>query len=131
MTAGEFYEFVHLPENRDRSFDLVRGEVVELTKPGRDHGFIYANIARILGNFDVQRKKGYVCSNDTGLVVANDPDTVRGSDILFFEDATTRREIGAKFGVVPPLLAIEVLSPSDTHGKVMRRVNDQLHFGTP
>jgi Uma2 family endonuclease len=131
MTAEEFYEFVNRPENRDRVFDLVRGEVVEMTKPGKFHGFVCGNIAAILWMFARDRKKGYVCTNDTGTLVERDPDTVRGPDILFFEDAESPSEIDRKFGETPPLLAIEVLSPNDTHGKLMRRVREQLDFGTP
>ena len=29
LTADEFWEFVHRPENEPRSFELVDGEVVE------------------------------------------------------------------------------------------------------
>jgi Uma2 family endonuclease len=90
---------------------------------------ICANVTRILGNFAVQRKKGYVCSNDTGIVVAHNPDTVRGPDVLFFEDATRADQVEEKYGETPPLLAVEVLSPNDTHGKVIRRKHELFHFG--
>jgi hypothetical protein len=33
MTAEEFFEFVHRPENANRWFELVRGEVIELPPP--------------------------------------------------------------------------------------------------
>src|SRR5262249_15606205 len=84
MSADEFWDFVHRPENADRDFELVRGEVVEMTKPGKRHGFVCANVVSILWSFARQRKKGYVCSNDTGVLVEHDPDTVRGPDVLFF-----------------------------------------------
>jgi Uma2 family endonuclease len=130
MTAEEFYEWANRPENRDKNCDLVRGEVVELPLPGRRHGFVCANAACIMGNFAFRRKKGYVCSNDTGVVVERDPDTVRGPDVLFFEDAQSYEEIEQKYGETPPRLAIEVLSPTDTTGKVNRRIREQLRFGT-
>lgn len=131
MTAEEFYDFVNHPDNRDRIFNLVRGEAVEMTKPGKFHGFVCGNIAFVLGLFARQRKRGYVCTNDTGLVVERNPDTVRGPDILFFDDAKSSAQIDRKFGETPPLLAVEVLSPHDSHGKLMRRVDQQLRFGTP
>lgn len=130
MTAEEFYEWANRPENRDKNCDLVRGEIVEMTKPGKRHGFVCANVVGILLTFARQRKKGYVCSNDTGVVVEHDPDTVRGPDVIFFEDATSYKEIDKKYGEEPPLLAVEVLSPNDTMGNVMERITDQLHFGT-
>jgi Uma2 family endonuclease len=130
MTAEQFYDFTHRPENEGKFFELERGEVVEMSRPGKRHGLICANVARILGNFAVQRKKGYVCSNDTGVVVQRNPDTVRGPDVLFFEDVTSIDDVEEKYGEGPPLLAVEVLSPNDTHTTVYHRVREQLRFGT-
>jgi Uma2 family endonuclease len=72
MTAEEFYEWAHRPENRDKPFELERGEVVEMSRPGKRHGMICGNVAGILRNYAVQRQKGYVCTNDTGVVVERD-----------------------------------------------------------
>jgi Uma2 family endonuclease len=130
MTANEFYDWANRPENRDKYCELERGEIVEMSRPGKRHGLICANGVGILRNYTVQRKKGYVCSNDTGIVVERDPDTVRGPDIMLFEDATRLDEVDQKYGELPPLLSVEVLSPNDTPGKVMRRVREQLRFGT-
>lgn len=130
ITAEDFFDWLNQPENEDR-FELEAGEIVAMTKPGKFHGFVCGNIARILGNFAAQRKRDYVCTNDTGTIVERDPDTVRGPDILFFEDAQSAADIGRKFADAPPSLAIEVLSPNDTHGRIMKRVNEQLAFGAP
>ncbi len=43
-----------------------------------------------------QRKRGYVCSNDTGVVIGRRPDTVRGPDIMFFDDGKSAKEIAAR-----------------------------------
>jgi Uma2 family endonuclease len=130
MTAEEFYAWAHRPENYDKNCELVRGEVVEMPQPEKRHGFVCGNAVGILRNFAGRRKKGYVCSNDTGVVVARDPDTVRGPDVTFFDDVTRYEDLEEKYGETPPLLAIEVLSPTDTMGKVSRRIRDQLRFGT-
>jgi Uma2 family endonuclease len=130
MTAEEFYEWAHRPENRDKYCELERGDIVEMSRPGKRHGMICANVTGILRNYAIQRKKGYVCSNDTGVVVERKPDTVRGPDVLFFDDAVQVEQVEEKYGETPPLLAVEVLSPNDTTGKVMRRVREQKRFGT-
>jgi Uma2 family endonuclease len=130
LSAEEFHEWANRPENRDKVCELERGVIVEMSRPGKRHGMICANVVRILGNYAVARKKGYVCSNDTGVVVARNPDTVRCPDVMLFEDAESAGEIEEQYGTTPPLLAVEVLSPNDTHGKVMRRVKEQLRFGT-
>ncbi len=40
MTAEEFFDWVHLPENHNRCVELVRGEVIELPRPTKRHGVI-------------------------------------------------------------------------------------------
>lgn len=130
LTAEEFYDWAIRPENRDKVCELERGVIVEMSRPGKLHGLICANVARMLGNFAAARKKGYVCSNDTGVIVERGPDTVRGPDVMFFEDVDSVDQVEEKYGERPPLLAVEVLSPNDTHGKVVRRVREQLRFGT-
>lgn len=129
MTAAEFYNFVHRPENRDRVFELERGEVIELSRPGKLHGFICANVAGMLGNFTFARKKGYVCANNAGIVVERDPDTVRGPDITLFEDVASIEEVEEKWGETPPCLSVEVLSPNDTSSKLIQRIREQIAFG--
>jgi Uma2 family endonuclease len=130
MTAEEFYEFAHRPENAGRSFELVRGEVVEVSRAGKRHGLVCGNVTGLLRNYAVARKWGYVCSNDTGTIVSRDPDTVRGPDVLFFTDAESADQVEEKYGDKPPLLAVEVLSPNDTHGKIIPRLNEQFALGT-
>lgn len=131
MTAEEFCEFVLRPENSDRSFELVHGEVVEMSRPGVLHGFVCGNVSRILGNFACQRGKGYVCVNDTGIIVERNPDTVRGPDVLFFENAITADDLEVKFGTTPARLAVEVLSPNDKPGKLNQKIRELIRFGTP
>jgi Uma2 family endonuclease len=129
MTAEEFYEWSHRPENRDRLWELVRGEVVEMSRPGKRHGLICANVVGMLWAYVRQRKKGYVCSNDTGVVVERDPDTVRGPDVLLFEDADQFEQVDIKYGTKPPVLAVEVLSPNDLASKLNQRIGEQIRFG--
>jgi Uma2 family endonuclease len=129
MTAEEFGDWVHRPENADKWFELVRGEVIELPPPQKRHGFVSSNLCRILGNHTFQRGKGYVTGNDSGVILERDPDTVRGPDVAFYEDAEHYQELHPKYGEVPPRLAVEVLSPNDRADRVMRKVTDYLQHG--
>src|SRR6185312_4437546 len=56
--------------------------------------------------------------------------TVRGPDVMLFEDAARIEDVDEKYGEKPPVLAVEVLSPNDTSGKVTQRVGEQKRFGT-
>jgi Uma2 family endonuclease len=129
MTADEFYEWSSRPENDNKWYELVRGEVVELPAPTKPHGFICGNVVRILGNFVFQQGKGYLTSNDSGVILEKGPDTVRGPDVAYYEDAATFAELHPKYGEVAPRLAVEVLSPNDRANKVLRKINDYLRCG--
>src|SRR5215212_197871 len=126
MTADEFYEFVHRPENDARWFELVRGEVIELPRPTRPHGLICANITFILSSYTRKVRKGYVCSNDTGVVLEHDPDTVRGPDVAYFEDVQRFEDLPEKWGDTQPRLVAEVLSPNDRADYINRKITDYL-----
>jgi len=129
MTAEEFHDWVHQPEQADKWFELVRGEVIELPPPFKPHGVVCYNIGRILGNFIFERGKGYITGNDSGVILERDPDTVRGPDVAYYEDAETFADLHPKYGEVPPRLAVEVLSPNDRANKVLRKISDYLRCG--
>ncbi len=129
MTAEEFYDFVHRPENADKWFELVRGEVIELPPPQKRHGRACMNIGFLLEMYVRQRRKGYVTSNDAGVILERGPDTVRGPDLAIYEDAQSWEELHPKYGEVPPRLAVEVVSPNDKPGKLTAKIADYLASG--
>jgi Uma2 family endonuclease len=129
LTALEFFDWVHLPQNRGRRFELERGEVIEMPPAGKYHGFVCGNLSRIIGNFAVSRRRGYVCTNDAGVLVEENPDTVRGPDLTFYLDEQTAGNMERQYATAPPLLAVEVLSPNDRFNTTMRRVTQLLARG--
>jgi len=131
LTADEFYEWVHRDENWGRFFELERGEVVELPPPVEVHGVVCGNVGRILGNFSFRRKRGYVATNDTGVILERDPDTVRAIDVSLYDEVRTFDRLARKYATRLPKLAVEVLSPEDRPGKIARRVMEFLQKGIP
>jgi Uma2 family endonuclease len=129
LTADQFYDWVHRPENYDRFFELERGEVIEMPPPGGIHGLVCGNAGRILGNFGLQRERGFVCTNDTGVIVERDPDTVRGIDVTFYDWVMRYEDVPRKYLVRPPTVAVEVLSPDDRPGRLARRISQFLRRG--
>jgi Uma2 family endonuclease len=129
MTAEEFFEWANRSANEDKSWELVRGEVIELPAPTRPHGVICGNASRMLSNYCFKRRKGYVTANDAGVLLERDPDTVRGPDVALFEDAEHFVDLHPKYGEFPPLLALEVLSPFDRADRIMEKITDYLRNG--
>jgi Uma2 family endonuclease len=131
MTAEEFYEWANRPENQGTLYELVQGEPVAMPTPSELHGVVCFLIAHLLGKYIFQRGKGYICTNDTGLLVERDPDTLRGPDIMLFDELRRLEELSRQFAVAIPRLVVEVLSPSDRLGRVNRRINQYLKRGVP
>ncbi len=129
MNVDEFFDFVNAPENRNLSFELVRGEVIEVSRPTRIHGRVCARTAFKLELYAEKRKKGYVVSNDSGVVLEHDPGTVRGPDVGWYEDAEDFQDLPRKWGDVPPRVAVEVLSPNDTARYITIKTTDYLDNG--
>ena len=102
MTAEDFFEFCQRPENRQRRFELERGEVVELPPTTVGHGCVCGNCIWLLGSYVREQNRGYIASNDAGLVVEREPDTVYGPDIFLFHEATAFDELPAKWEDRPP-----------------------------
>lgn len=100
-----------------------------MSLPGELHGVVSSNANWLLSNFMRQRRRGRVLCNDPGIILERDPDTVRGPDIVFFEDTRKYNELNPKWVEDPPVLAIEVLSPNDRIGKVTLKITQFLHSG--
>ncbi len=129
MTADEFWEWCSRPENRDGLYELARGEVVEMPSPGEQHGSLCMWIGYRLMNYVVQRGSGGVCANDTGLLVERGPDTVRGPDLMLFDESRPLDQLSRKYSTRIPRLVVEVLSPTDRWSRIALRVGQYLARG--
>lgn len=130
MTVEEFFDFVHLPENANKWFELDRGGVIEMPPPNVLHGVVCRRMGRYLDQFLDEHGGGYVAGNDSGVILARDPDIVRGPDVAVFADAKVIADVPPKYGEVAPILAVEVLSPNDRAGRVNRKIADYFQAGT-
>jgi len=131
LTAEAFYDWLCHVENEDKHYELDRGQVVEQPLCGVRHGFVCANVAGILGNHARQKRSGYVCCNNTGIVVERNPDTVLGPDVAYFAGGGTTADLGWFFALDPPALVVEVYSPHDSISRMDRRLSRFLEFGVP
>ena len=129
LTAEEFCEWASRPENAGKRFELERGEPVEMPPPSEIHGVVCFLVAHLLGAYVFRRGQGYVCSNDTGLLVEKDPDTLRGPDVMLFDEKRRFDQLSRKYSTGVPKLVVEVFSPSDNWGKTLKRIGQYLKRG--
>ena len=129
LTAEEFYEWASRPENHDKNHELDRGSVVEVRFGSVLHGFVCANVACVLSNHVYGNRCGHVCSNNSGVILERNPDTVFGPDVGFYSGKESLDEMSDWFATIPPKLAIEVLSSDDEVTRMSRRVSRFLKAG--
>src|SRR4051812_11437983 len=113
MTAEQFFDWVNRPENADKKYELERGRVVEVSRPGVRHGIVCLNVSYVLAGYIRKRRQGYACANDTGIIWEDDPDVVRGPDLVYYAESCRYRDSNPRFSDEMPQLVVEVLSPSD------------------
>jgi Uma2 family endonuclease len=131
MTAEEFWSWASRPENQDKLYELDRGEVVATPPPGWLHGALCGWIAHLLWSYVLRRGAGMVTTNDAGLLVGRDPDTVRGPDVMLFSVSRRLEELGQKFSEELPQLIVEVLSPNDRWSRLSPRIRQYEARGVP
>ena len=79
LTADEFYDFCCKNDGR---YELVRGEVVEMSPVNDEHSGIAVNIATAFNNYS--RRYGFgQAGAEAGHILLSSPDTVRGPDVSF------------------------------------------------
>jgi Uma2 family endonuclease len=110
-------------------FELVRGELVELTPPGFEHGEVAGNVYYALKSHARARNLGKVVV-ESGFYLQRGPDTVRGPDVSFYAwDRIPDREQRQGYAPRPPNLVVEVVSPQDTAQDLEIRIQEFLGAG--
>ncbi len=121
VTVEEFEAFIERPENADRRFELINGEIVE-KMPTEEHGIIQLFIGTWINMYLFQNPIGRA-----GVEIRHRPAQDRTNDrmpdisvVLNKEKPVTRR--GAALYI--PDLAIEIKSPGDS----TKSLREKAHF---
>ena len=132
MTAEEFFDDPNVPERAELVDGLVvvRGEASDVTPfPPPIHAWIVYNLYDRLTDWVRPRGLGRVLGDGTPYQLG--PGIVRGPDVSFIRadrlPGGPPRRGGWPFA---PDLAVEVLSPSDTHAEVRRKLANYFGAGT-
>ncbi|MBL8867851.1 MAG: Uma2 family endonuclease [Planctomycetia bacterium] len=123
-------EFAARPEPVDGSREeLVRGEVVTMPPPGFKHGIVQLNIGFLLKAFLKENRIGRA-TVESGLVTEREPDTVRGPDVAYWSyGRLPAGESPDDYPDLPADLVAEVLSPSNTRGKLAAKIREYFTTG--
>ena len=110
--------------------ELIRGVLCEMPPPGIEHGQICLRIGSLILRFVDERRLGTATTNDAGVVLERDPDTVRGPDVAFYSN--DRLSPGVRvpgYSEHPPDLAVEVKSPNDSRDDIHDKALMWLSYG--
>jgi Uma2 family endonuclease len=126
MTARDL---LRLPDDGIRR-ELVQGELREMPPSGHTHGRVAMRFSWPLGQFVDEHDLGEVYAAETGFLLAEDPDTVRGADAAFVaRERVTQVEDDRGYFPGAPDLAVEVISPGDRYAEVEAKVEEWLDAG--
>ncbi len=128
ISCEEFLALCERPEYADTQLELDEGRLVVMPPAGELHGRQCAWIVALLMDY-ARRAGGAVLCNDPGLLLSRDPDTVRAPDLAYYRENVRLEEISPGLAKRLPDLVVEVLSPSDRLGMVMRKVQQYLRAG--
>jgi Uma2 family endonuclease len=124
MTAEQFDA---LPEEEGRKWELLDGELIEVSSATPKHNRILGRLYKMLDSFAEARKLGAVLL-ETDLAVRLN--TRLRPDFGFFSADTWRT---VDLDIVPviqtPDIAVEIISPSETATTINRKVDAYLKWG--
>ena len=114
----------------DVPVELIRGEVVEITNPSGRHGKVCSNLCFHLEAWAEPQAEFEVFTNDAGVLLELNPDTVRGPDLMIYHQSKPPQgEIPTGHFKTVPNVAIEVVSPSDRVPEILFKVSLFLRAG--
>jgi Uma2 family endonuclease len=126
-------ELLAMPENGVER-ELIRGELRErpMTRRSRLHTRTEARTVALLDRWMSTRPEphGEILSGEAGCILRRDPDTTVGIDVAYLSPEMAARQ-SAETTLLngPPLLAVEILSPSDKQEEIDEKVEEYLAAG--
>src|SRR5215468_5027045 len=85
LTADDLWDLQSLPENEGKDFELIDGELHDVTPNSLTSGLVAIQLARLLGNFVNDHDLGYVAGTDAGFALS--PGNVLEPDVAFISKA--------------------------------------------
>jgi Uma2 family endonuclease len=125
VSVEEFERIVMLPENAERLLELIDGEISEVVSNSIS-SIIAAYICGVIVVFVRQSKLGYVSGADGGYQIGNERYI---PDCAFISKTKLSKPTTESYVSIPPDLAVEVLSPSNTPDEMTIKVDNYLRAG--
>jgi len=120
---------------KEGRFEVIDGEIVEMSPVGFRHVIVAGNAYRVLYDFATPQKLGYVCTDNLIYILYIDPETgirkTRIPDASFIRKGRLPKDfdLGLPFPGAPDL-AVEVMSPDDSALELLAKIRDYFAYDT-
>ncbi len=125
-TVDDLREIENLPGNEDKWFELIKGVIYEVARAKPLHNAIINLVSTPLSS--------HVIAHDLGQVFGDGQNYFLSSTDEFIPDVSFVSK--QRYPTLPdefhdaPDLAVEVLSPSNTHDEMMYKIRSYLRYGS-
>lgn len=126
ITIEDFDRFIQHPDNADKLFEFIAGEVVEV--PSNPYSsYIASRFNRRLAAFVEDHDLGFVTGEAGGYQVSGER---YAPDVAFISNVKQSHLVRTGYNPNPPDLAVEVFSPTDSDKRLSVKVSNYLAAGT-
>ncbi|MBI5667383.1 MAG: Uma2 family endonuclease [Chloroflexi bacterium] len=115
------------PENAEKRFELLNGEIIEVPSASPIHNAIVAAIFYFLYGFVYRNQLGFVFGDSTTYVLPNGDELI--PDVSFISKERQGWPLPKEFEFAPDL-AVEVASPSNSERQLLEKAESFLESGT-
>lgn len=111
-------------------YELVNGELVEMSPTNFEHGAIERRIGRRLGDFADANNLGEVVVGEVLFQLDPDGQLARAADVAFvrLERLPGRRSASGVF-IGAPDLVVEIISPGNSANEIQQKIHEWLDHG--
>jgi Uma2 family endonuclease len=116
----------------DAPYELIRGVLYEVAATKFVHVAVAGKFATHLGVYSVTTLPGRVLVGEGGFILEENPDSLIVPDVAFIrEERMPRKHERRDWARLPPDVAVEVRSPSNTRREIARKIEVYLAAGVP
>ena len=128
-TVDDVLELQGWDGHRDRKYELIHGELIELSPANLLHAWLASRIDRTMGSFADENDLGYSLV-EGGFSPPDDAHNLYAPDVAFVSKARMPEPIPQTFAGFMPDLAVEIASPSNTVAELRDKAEIYLRNGT-
>lgn len=123
LSIRDFEEFIYLPENSEKSFEYVGGEILEKASTHYTSVIGATVVFQIMSHMKTKDIKGHVTGADGGYHIGDDRYI---PDVGYISSARQPKPNRDAYNPLPPDLAVEVISPTDEEKTLRVKVANYL-----